>query len=73
MEPPLGRDDYRRAFEPIWSILVEEQLSFVIKDGRDRTVGICLNFDSHNEPEAAMSGGMAYIFELLDSVERPLL
>lgn len=52
---------------------MEEGLSFVIKNTSSETVGICLNFDVHNEPAGEMSPGLSYIFELLDSIERPIM
>lgn len=73
VQPSINRGDYKAAFDPIWNVLVEEGLSFVIKNTNGETVGICLNFDVHNEPGGEMSPGLTYIFELLDSIERPIM
>lgn len=73
VQPAINRSDYKDAFDPIWNVLVEEGLSFVVKNTNQETVGICLNFDVHNEPAGEMSAGLSKIFELLDFIERPIM
>lgn len=73
MQPSINREDYKEAFDPIWHMLVEQGLSFVIKNRANETVGVCLNFDLSDEPAGEMSPGLTCVFELLDSIERPLM
>lgn len=73
VRPAINRGDYKHAFDPIWHVLVEQGLSFVIKNTHNETLGVCLNFDLHNEPAGEMSPGLSCIFELLEYIERPIM
>lgn len=73
VRPAINRGDYKEAFDPIWNVLVEQGLSFVVKNTNDETLGVCLNFDLDDEPAGEMSPGLSCIFELLDSIERPIM
>lgn len=73
VRPAIDRADYKEAFDPIWHLLVEQGLSFVVKSADKETLGVCLNFDLNDEPEVEMSPGLTCIFELLDSLERPIM
>lgn len=43
------RTDYADILEAIWEVLVAKDLSFIIKDSNDRSVGVALNFDAVGE------------------------
>lgn len=73
VRPSINRGDYKESFDPVWHQLVEQGLSFVIKNTNNETLGVCLNFDLSDEPEAEMSPGLSRIFELLESIERPIM
>lgn len=73
VQPAIDRRDYKEAFDPIWHKLVEQGLSFTVKSANNETLGVCLNFDLNDEPEVEMSPGLTCIFELLDSLERPIM
>lgn len=67
----LHRSDYSEILEAIWDVLVEKDLSFVIKDSNGRSVGVSLNFDAHDEPEITVTSKLIYVFEFLEYVEGP--
>lgn len=73
VRPRINRGDYKETFDPIWHLLVEQGLSFVVKNTAHETLGVCLNFDVNEEPDVEMSPGLTRIFELLESLERPIM
>lgn len=73
VRPAINRGDYKVTFDPIWHLLVEQGLSFVIKNTNNETLGVCLNFDLRDEPDVELSPGLTCVFELLESLERPIM
>lgn len=53
-------------------MLVEKQLSFVVKNENDQTVGVALNFDARDEPEVPVKSKLLIVFEFLEFVEGPI-
>lgn len=68
----VSRNDYVNFLEPIWDVVVENGLSFVIKDLTDRIVGVSLNFDAHEEPEVECNSQLVVFIELLEYLEGPI-
>ncbi|XP_058813264.1 beta-alanyl-bioamine nonribosomal peptide synthetase ebony [Topomyia yanbarensis] len=72
IKPLIKEQDYRDILEDIWDVLIEKQLSFVIKDASGKSVGVSLNFDAYDEPEPEMVNNLVIIFEFLEYVEKPI-
>lgn len=72
LKPHIHRSDYLDLLESIWEPLIEKGYSFIVKDENDRTIGVALNFDANDEPEAPLAGGLAPIFIFLDYLEVPI-
>lgn len=66
------RTDYADILQDIWQVLVEKDLSFVIKDNNGRSVGVALNFDAHDEPEVQVNSKLIVVFEFLEFLEGPI-
>lgn len=66
------RTDYADILEAIWEVLVEKDLSFIIKDADDRSVGVALNFDARDEPEVQVHSKLIVVFEFLEFLEGPI-
>lgn len=66
------RTDYADILEAIWEVLVDKDLSFVIKDASGRSVGVALNFDARDEPEVQVNSKLIVIFEFLEFLEGPI-
>lgn len=58
--------------DAIWEPLIEKAYSFIVKNDHNRTIGVALNFDANDEPEAPMVGGLCTIFLFLDYLEVPI-
>lgn len=56
----------------MWHHLIEKAYSFVIKDNKNVTIGVALNFDANDEPEVPCNGSLSIIFEFLDYIEEPI-
>lgn len=72
IKPLIREQDYRDILETIWDVLIEKQLSFMIKDETGKSVGVSLNFDAHDEPEPEVNNNLVIIFEFLEYVEKPI-
>lgn len=72
IKPLIKEQDYRDILEDIWDVLIEKQLSFVIKDPSGKSVGVSLNFDAYDEPEPELTNNLVIIFEFLEYVEKPI-
>ncbi|KAL9694360.1 hypothetical protein quinque_013645 [Culex quinquefasciatus] len=72
IKPLIKEQDYRDILEDIWDVLIEKQLSFVIKDRSGKSVGVSLNFDAYDEPEPELTNNLVIIFEFLEYVEKPI-
>ncbi|XP_055585866.1 beta-alanyl-bioamine nonribosomal peptide synthetase ebony [Uranotaenia lowii] len=72
LKPLIREQDYRDVLVEIWDVLVEKNLSFVIKDPSGKSVGVSLNFDAHDEPEVEILNNLVIVFEFLEFVERPI-
>ncbi|XP_053698599.1 linear gramicidin synthase subunit C [Sabethes cyaneus] len=72
IKPLIREQDYRDILEKIWDVLIEKQLSFIIKEPNGKSVGVSLNFDAYDEPEPEIDNNLCIIFEFLDYVERPI-
>lgn len=68
----ITKNDYSDILEAIWDVLVEKDLSFIVKDSEGRTVGVSLNFDAHDEPEITVTSKLIYVFEFLEYLEGPI-
>lgn len=68
----IKEQDYRDILELIWDVLIEKELSFIIKEPNGKSVGVSLNFDAYDEPEPEIDNNLSIIFEFLDYVERPI-
>lgn len=66
------RTDYADILQDIWEILVEKNLSFIIKDKNGRSVGVALNFDAHDEPAVQVNSKLIVVFEFLEFLEGPI-
>ena len=64
--------DYSDILEMIWQVLIDKDLSFVVKDKDGRSVGVSLNFDAHDEPEVVVKSKLIVIFEFLEFLEGPI-
>lgn len=65
-------NDYGDILNAIWEVLVERDLSFIVKDAQGRAVGVALNFDARNEPEVPVESQLIIVFEFLEFVEGPI-
>ncbi|XP_055633046.1 beta-alanyl-bioamine nonribosomal peptide synthetase ebony [Toxorhynchites rutilus septentrionalis] len=73
IKPLIKQSDYRHILEEIWDVLIEKQLSFVIKNAEGQSVGVSLNFDAYDEPEPELhDNNLVIIFEFLEHVENPI-
>lgn len=72
LKPNLQCSDYVELLDAIWHSLVQKGYSFIIKNERNQMVGVALNFDANDEPEAPVTGSLSIIFEFLDFVEVPI-
>lgn len=72
LKPNIQYSDYTELLDAIWQPLVQKGYSFVIKNENDHIVGVALNFDANDEPEAPVTGPLLIIFEFLDFVEVPI-
>lgn len=72
LKPNIKYSDYVDLLNAIWKPLVEKAYSFVIKDEKNHILGVALNFDANDEPEAPCDGPLTVIFEFLDFVEVPI-
>lgn len=66
------RTDYADILQDIWEVLVEKDLSFIIKDKNGRSVGVALNFDAHDEPAVQVNSKLIVVFEFLEFLEGPI-
>ncbi|CAO1426789.1 unnamed protein product [Diamesa tonsa] len=66
------RTDYSDILEMIWDVLIEKDLSFIIKDSTGRSVGVSLNFDAHDEPLVNITSRLIVVFEFLEFLEGPI-
>lgn len=66
------RTDYADILEMIWEVLVEKDLSFIIKDSTGKSVGVSLNFDAHDEPAVEVNSKLIVVFEFLEFLEGPI-
>lgn len=66
------RTDYADILEMIWEVLVEKDLSFIIKDSTGRSVGVSLNFDARDEPAVEVNSKLIVVFEFLEFLEGPI-
>lgn len=72
LKPNIQYSDYVELLDALWQPLVQKGYSFIIKNERNHIVGVALNFDANDEPEAPVSGSLSIIFEFLDFVEIPI-
>lgn len=72
LKPDIQYFDYDDLLNAIWEPLIEKRYSFVVKDSNNRTIGVALNFDANDEPEAPLVGGLCTIFIFLDYLEVPI-
>lgn len=70
--PQLQVSDTGDLLEMIWDDLLLRDLSFLVKDTDNRTVGVSLNFDARNEPVRTSTSRLKAIFDLLESMETPI-
>ncbi|XP_063703822.1 beta-alanyl-bioamine nonribosomal peptide synthetase ebony [Culicoides brevitarsis] len=73
LKPMILYTDYADILNAIWDVLVEKDLSFVVKDVKtDRIVGVSLNFDARDEPEVPVESKLIIVFEFLEFLEGPI-
>lgn len=72
LKPNIKYIDYVELLDAIWQPLVEKAYSFIIKNENNHIVGVALNFDANDEPEAPVTGPLSIIFEFLDFLEIPI-
>lgn len=73
LKPHILYTDYADILNAIWDVLVEKDLSFVVKDTRtNRVVGVSLNFDARDEPEVPVESKLIIVFEFLEFLEGPI-
>ncbi|XP_063607834.1 beta-alanyl-bioamine nonribosomal peptide synthetase ebony-like [Penaeus indicus] len=65
--------EYQQLLEPLFSTLVEKDLSFVVmRQGTEEVVAVALNFDLHDEPVVEdISPKLAYVLGFLEECEAP--
>uniref|UniRef100_A0A336KE11 CSON009061 protein n=1 Tax=Culicoides sonorensis TaxID=179676 RepID=A0A336KE11_CULSO len=73
LKPHILFTDYADILNAIWDVLVQKDLSFVVKDRKtDRIVGVSLNFDARDEPEVPVESKLIIVFEFLEFLEGPI-
>lgn len=72
LKPHIQYTDYGDILKLIWDVLIEKNLSFLVKDANNRTVGVSLNFDARDEPEVLVNSHLIIIFEFLEHLEGPI-
>lgn len=72
LKPHIHYSDYNDLLDALWQPLIEKAYSFVVKDENERIIGVALNFDANDEPEAPLVGGLCTIFIFLDFLEIPI-
>lgn len=73
LKPHILFTDYADILNAIWDVLVQKDLSFVVKDvNADRVVGVSLNFDARDEPEVPVESKLIIVFEFLEFLEGPI-
>ncbi|CAG9863961.1 unnamed protein product [Phyllotreta striolata] len=64
--------DYSELIDELWAPLVEQNLSFIVKNEHGKIVGVALNFDARDEPDVEIRSKLTVIFEFLESLEGPI-
>lgn len=64
--------DYAELIDKLWEPLLEQNLSFIIKNEHGKIVGVALNFDARDEPEVEITSKLTVIFEFLETLEGPI-
>lgn len=70
--PQLQVSDTGELLDLIWDDLLEKDLSFLVKDKGNRTVGVSLSFDARHEPVLTSTSRLKAIFDLLETMETPI-
>ncbi|KAL0122191.1 hypothetical protein PUN28_007148 [Cardiocondyla obscurior] len=71
--PDITRADYYELMESLWDVLVEKNLSFVIKSGQSgKIIGVTLNFDLWDEPDVIVKSKLIIVFDFLEYLEEPI-
>ncbi|CAG9815434.1 unnamed protein product, partial [Phaedon cochleariae] len=63
---------YYELVDKLWEPLIEKNLSFVVKSGTGKIVGVAFNFDARDEPEVEIHSKLTIIFEFLETIEGPV-
>lgn len=72
LKPHINFTDYADILNAIWDVLVEKDLSFVIKNEEEQIIGVALNFDARDEPEVVCNNKLIIVFEFLEYLEGPI-
>ncbi|XP_053946246.1 beta-alanyl-bioamine nonribosomal peptide synthetase ebony [Anastrepha ludens] len=73
LKPDIFPNDYSDLINDMWDVLVEKNLSLVVRDRRtNRIIGTALNFDARAEPEVEVKSNLIIVFEFLEFVEGPI-
>ncbi|CAH1280253.1 unnamed protein product [Diabrotica balteata] len=72
VKPDISPKDYAELMEKLWEPLLEQNLSFIVKNEYGKIVGVALNFDARDEPDVEITSKLTVIFEFLESIEGPI-
>lgn len=73
LKPDILRTDYSDIINEIWEILVQKDLSFIVKDiNTNRVIGTALNFDARDEPAVEVKSRLSIVFDFLETLEGPI-
>ncbi|CAH1394597.1 unnamed protein product [Nezara viridula] len=73
MEPPVEKHEYIQLLDAVWPKLINNPLSFVIKDiNTDEVVGCKILMDIIDDQPVRLKSNYDYVIELLESLEEPL-
>lgn len=72
VKPNVYCNDYIELLDTIWDSLVQRAYSFIVRDEKNRIIGVTLNFDAHDELKVPLVGGLRVIFDFVDFLESPI-
>lgn len=70
IKPKLSKECYEELINAVWELVVQQGLSFFVKDSNERIVGASLNFDLRNEPDLIVTNPLYIILEFFEFVEK---
>lgn len=71
--PNLTLLHYTEILNSIWDVLVQQGLSFKVKNEKEDLLGVSLNFDASQQPKFKTSNPWTTILDFWETIEKPLV